>query len=304
MRLNLDRLITLIAGAALWGAAFVVNASAEAEKPTPLEILAPEDVIDDYHRFISTRDPLKIEDYSGPHSRRDVVELVLVQQALSLGGNERPVKWVPCRLYKAVFSDLKQGSHVLCGTSVWERDVAAAKQLFASNVLLGDNQFVIGFYSTPNNRKALQASNLADLRALTAVSNRHWRPDWETLQGLGFKEMRDARSWETIVRILASGRADFTLAPFNASEGMRIEHGECTLLPIPNLKASLPGRRVWAVSKTHPEGTEVFEQLQAGLAKLRADGRVERAYRQCGFLNETVADWQLLVPEESVAGGL
>ncbi len=298
MRLNLQRLITLIAGAALLGAAFVVNAFAGAEQSGPLEILAPEDVIEDYHRFLGTRDPLKIEDYSGPYARRDVVELVLVQQALQLGGNERPVKWVPTRLYRNSMSELKTGRYVLNGSSVWERDVQASEaRLYASEALLDDGQFVVGFYAAATNRRALSATSLADLKGLRAASNKHWKPDWLMLHALGMEEVRDARSWETIVLLLASGRADFTLAPFNAAEGMRIENGECTLLPIPKLKTALPGKRVWMVSKAHPQGSVIFEQLQRGLAKLREQGRVQRAYTECGFLNAEVKDWQLLLPE-------
>lgn len=298
MRLNLQRLITLIAGAALFGAAFVVNAFAGAEQARPLEILVPEDVIEDYHRFLGTRDLLKIEDYSGPYARRDVVELVLVQQALSLGGNERPVKWVPCRQYKTALSELRRGHHVLNGTSVWRRDVLRYSDfLYSSYGLLREREFVVGFYAASTNRRALGAKSLADLRKLTAASNRHWKPDWQTLKAFRVDSIQDVRSWETIVRLLASGRADFTLAPFNASEGMKIEHGECTLLPIPNLKTSLAGKRVWMVSKVHPEGAVIFDQLQTGIAKLREQGRIIGAYTDCGFCNAAVADWQLLLPE-------
>ncbi|MGB0257034.1 MAG: hypothetical protein ACPGES_00145 [Coraliomargarita sp.] len=298
MRYFFRSIYFVFVGAALHGAAFVVDASEGASDSQPLAILAPEDVIEDYHRFIGARDPLTIEDYSGPHARRDVVELVLVQQALQLGGCERPVKWVPTRLYKNSIVELRSGRHVLNGTSVWERDVVSqAAHLYASDLLLDEGQFVVGFYAAASNRRALSAKSLEDLRELVAASNRHWYPDWKTLNALGFEDMRDVRSWETLVLLLAGERADFTLAPFNASQGMKIEHGDCTLLPIPNLKTSLPGKRVWMVSKKHPEGEVIFGHLQVGLAKLSEQGRVERAYTDCGFLNAAVKDWQLLVPD-------
>ena len=85
--------------------AFTVN-FAFAETPTEdtlvreeLIIVIPGDVKRDYELFVSGRDPLEIKDYSGLGSRRDVVEVVLIQQALALGGITEPIRFLPalCR---------------------------------------------------------------------------------------------------------------------------------------------------------------------------------------------------------------
>ena len=60
----------------------------EAPKPgaaadRPLPALIPDDVLLDYQRFLAGRDPLAIVDFGGLHARRDVIEVLLLQQALA-----------------------------------------------------------------------------------------------------------------------------------------------------------------------------------------------------------------------------
>ena len=49
-------------------------------------VLVPNDVAADYEAFLDGRDPQTITDFSGPFARRDVVEVVVTQQALARGG--------------------------------------------------------------------------------------------------------------------------------------------------------------------------------------------------------------------------
>lgn len=52
----------------------------------PVTVLVPPDVWKDYQTLVNGRDPLTITEFSGPGRRRDVVEVILLQQAL-----ERPM---------------------------------------------------------------------------------------------------------------------------------------------------------------------------------------------------------------------
>ena len=67
-----------------------------------------EDIIADYQLFVGERDPLDIIHFSGPGARRDVVEIVLLQQALggprgrqggahSRNSSKGPCCWAPTR---------------------------------------------------------------------------------------------------------------------------------------------------------------------------------------------------------------
>ena len=260
-------------------------------------VVVPQDVIDDYHRFMGSRGPAEVKRYDGSRARRDVIELVLIQQAIARIDADIELKLEPLRSYRAILDDLADGRYMMAGTSVWLADIEAdVVAFYITEPVIREGQFEAGFYTHVRNRKALAAKSLEELQQLKAVTNRDWRPDWKTLHALQISEVRDLRSLESIVRLLATGRADFTLASFNTSKGMRIEMDGCVLVPIPHLKTALSGERVFAVSRSHPEAGAFFEILQAGLAELTAAGTVERAYRECGFINPQVKDWPLLRP--------
>lgn len=52
----------------------------------PAMVAVPQDVWDDHRSFLNGRAPQSIAFFGGPGARRDVVELVLVQQARHRGG--------------------------------------------------------------------------------------------------------------------------------------------------------------------------------------------------------------------------
>lgn len=68
-------------------------------------------------------------------------------------------------------------------------------------------------------------------------------------------------------------------------------------MPVQGLKVKLAGSRGWAVSLTHPAGVEAYAAIEKGLAVLRDEGVIVRAYRGSGVINERVADWKVLNPE-------
>lgn len=47
-------------------------------------VLVPNDVLQDFERFLDGRDPLQLQQFGGVHARRDVVELALLLQAQGL----------------------------------------------------------------------------------------------------------------------------------------------------------------------------------------------------------------------------
>jgi len=51
-----------------------------------LPVVVEEKVLKDYQAFVNDRDPLTIDDFTGPKARRSTVEIVLLQQAFMLGG--------------------------------------------------------------------------------------------------------------------------------------------------------------------------------------------------------------------------
>ena len=92
------------------------------DKPT-VRVCVPGDVLTDYKLFIGKRDPLLVRDFKGPASRRDVVEMVLIQQALALGGKQVELEFVIINSYARILEQLKSGHILMAMNSIWHCDL-------------------------------------------------------------------------------------------------------------------------------------------------------------------------------------
>ncbi|MDD4732589.1 MAG: hypothetical protein PHX58_11715 [Desulfovibrio sp.] len=264
------------------------------ETSPALGMAVPPDVLQDYERFLKGRDPLQITDFSGPHSRRDVVEVILAQQALDRGGYTGEVELLRAPSYRRMLSELERGRAGLTGNTVWQRDLQNLHPaVLASEQLIADGRFQAGFYVTSDNTRALAVRMAHDFQTLRGVTSQDWKPDWAALNSL-CPNVLHVNTWEDMLRVLARGRADVTLAPFSAAPDLGLQTQELRLVPIPGIKIVLQGSRHLAVSGTHPHGPQVLRALNRGLRILKQEGVVERAYRQCGFHNPAVAHWNIL----------
>lgn len=261
-------------------------------------VLVPADVHADYLRLLDGRDPLALSDYSGPGSRRDVVEMILLQQALAAAEVDLTVRFEVENDYEAILQRLVAGEALATGTSAWLSDLMPRHpDIRITTALISQGEFVAGLYARPDNAQAMAARSVADLAELTAASSSAWRADWLTLSELELGELIDADSWTEMVAAVVSGEADFLLAPFQPTEGMVLPVDGAELMPIPGLKLGLVGSRHLAVSRAHPDSSLFNAALQLGLLRLKAEGVIQQAYTDAGFYHQEVADWTLVQPE-------
>ncbi|MBB5193573.1 hypothetical protein HNQ50_004331 [Silvimonas terrae] len=263
----------------------------------PITILTQQDVYTDYQRFVGKRNPLTLTHFGGEGSRRDVVELVLVQQALAQGGLTRPIKLVKVDnnsdSYTRYLKEILSGNATMGGNSAWQVDLKSIDdKVYISSPLIRSGEFEAGLYTSPDNKKALAARSLEEVRTLTAVVADSWKPDVATLENLKLKQLLQTQSWDSMVGMVEKGRADVLLAPFQPTADMSLKLGEYTLVPIPDVKVGLAGSRHLFVSRNAPHGAETYDALEKGLAKLRAKGVIEQAYRESGFFNTRTQDWK------------
>lgn len=276
-------------------AAIAALVALSAQGGVQLVVAVPTDVLEDYHAFLKGRNPLELDHYGGPHTRRDVVEVVLLQQALQRGGLSQPVLLEALPNVARILREIESGHAVCSSTSYWREDVApnSAHFLF-SDALVEAGQFEAGLYTVPGNRQALAARTLADVRQLRALSNRSWTVDWRTLEQLGVQQLQHVAQWPSMSKMVEADRADFLLAPFQASADLSLVVGGVRLVPIPGIKVGLNGTRHFLVSRQHPAGRVLLQHLNAGLARLRQQGLIRQAYVQSGFFNPQVAQWTAL----------
>lgn len=259
-----------------------------------LPALIPDDVLLDYQRFLAGRDPRAVTDYGGPHARRDVIEVLLIQQALARQDGALRLSLSPMPTSQRLQAELRSGHAACSATSYWREDFPQPDGLLFSDPLLEEGEFEVGFYTAPGNARALAARSLQDLQPLRVLSNRSWRVDWLTLERLGFTRLQHVASWNLMPRMVQQDRADVILAPFQPTPDLSMTVEGVRLVPVPGLKLRLRGTRHVLISATHEQGPRLRTQLNAGLAALRQQGMLRRAYEQCGFFNARVAGWTRL----------
>jgi len=251
------------------------------------------DILADYDSFLNGRNPIDISDYSGPNSRRDVIEVVIFQQALALGGLDASLEMVVIPTYLRTQTEIREGSVAATTTTLWLNELEQIKDdIYITEALVEEGMFEAGLYTSSKNQIALSAQNLQDVQRLTAVSNKNWKADWKTLQNLNLKSVIHTQHWEVMVKIVDQMRADLLLAPFQSTKDMHLSVGDVLLKPIPGMKVGLSGSRHFAVSKHHPLGQTVFDALTKGLRILRANGTIKKAYTESGFFNQTAKGWE------------
>ncbi|WP_155723911.1 hypothetical protein [Bdellovibrio bacteriovorus] len=124
------------------------SAPGKANSPIAVKAVVIEDVLADYKNFLNGRNPLSIKDFSGPYSRRDVIELILFQQALTEGGLHTPVILIPMPTYQRAIAELEKGYADATANPVWETDLPEAST-WKSISTVDPGQFVAGLYGKP-----------------------------------------------------------------------------------------------------------------------------------------------------------
>lgn len=264
-------------------------------KRDELIIVIPSDVKRDYDLFLDGRDPLDIKEFSGLGSRRDVVEVILLQQALVLGGLTDSIRFIVASSHARIIKQVHSGSAIMSGNSIWYDLLNDRDLLYVSEAVIEKGQFEAGLYTILENQKALSVKSLKDVRELTAVSSKAWIIDWQTLNSMEMSSLINTVKWSSMVKMVGKGRADFLLAPFQPSTDLSFSPEGIHLIPVPNIKIGLQGTRHFAVSKRHPKGKEAIKALDAGILLLKEQGIVEKAYRDSGFFNKEVKDWKKII---------
>jgi len=277
----------------------VIAGSSQEGSHEDLKILIPSDVLADYKYFLNGRDALSISNFTGEGSRRDVVEVILMQQAFSLSGINSPIRFIQHDSYQRILTELHLGRAHMTATSIWLTDLEDIQdQVYSTHPIINNGEFEAGFYSRPNNLRALSAKNLTDIRSLSIVSSKGWKVDWKTLTRLEMNKLEHNVAWLSMVRMVNAGRVDILLAPFQPTEDLSLTVEGIRLIPIPKLKLGLEGSRHFVISKNYPHAKQLTSDFNRGLNQLIAQGIVKKAYHESGFINAKVKHWKKLTTEK------
>ncbi|GAA0818713.1 hypothetical protein GCM10009111_21770 [Colwellia asteriadis] len=243
--------------------------------------------------FINKRNPLTITDFTGKYAYRDIVEQVLLLQALHRGGYNSPIQLVSVDFYQRRIKLINQGEVHLSATPSWYADIKDKENLFISPPLTQEGEFTAGLYVYEKNEHLLKLSP-PNIQSLFAVSNRNWKTDWAALCDMNLAGLIHVGQFPLMTQMLVKGRADFMLAPFYNTPDLSFTQDGFTFKPIPNVRVKLPGSRHFVISKQHPDAKNIYLALTKGLTILRAEGIIKKAYIQSGFFNKAVENWPII----------
>jgi hypothetical protein len=250
-----------------------------------IQIYVRDDVYEDYKRFLNGRNLEEISDFSGQYIRRDVVDMILAQQALVLGGFRKEFEYQTGNVNFRNTKLLEQGKLLLSMDSYWLEDAKSMSDaVYISEPLIKRGEYYAGVFYSPNNKKMQQLNSYAQLSEYTSVSTPRWRTDWETLHSMPLQKLFVEHEWISQARMVSMTWADFMLMPLMPSLKNEFNLEGIKLVAHPKLVVLLDGSRHLVVSKNHPHGVEAFKALQVGLKILNERGMIIKAYTQAGFI--------------------
>ena len=119
-----------------------------------IQIYVRDDVYIDYKRFLNGRNVSEITDFSGEYIRRDVVDMILAQQALALGGFTKEFEYQTGNVNFRNTKLLEQGKLLLSMDSYWLEDAKAmSDSVYVSKALIKRGEYYAGVFYSPNNKK-------------------------------------------------------------------------------------------------------------------------------------------------------
>ncbi|WP_100915108.1 hypothetical protein [Pseudoalteromonas spongiae] len=264
---------------------FVLNIfSSSSLQANVIDIYIRDDVYKDYTTFVNNRDITSIKNFSGKAIRRDVVDMIIAQQALKLGGFNFQFNYIPGKVNFRNTRMLETGKLLISFDSYWLADAHAnANFLYITKPLIRRGEYIAGVYTKAGRENALGLAQMSDFKRLSAVSTPKWRTDWKTLSDLPLKELVIEHEWISMARMVNTGWVDFMLMPFNATADQSFKLDKINLVPVPNVAIELKDSRHFVISRNHPLGSQAYLALEKGLNILRKKGAIEKAYTQAGF---------------------
>jgi len=253
-------------------------------KADDILIYIRDDVFDDYIKFVNNRDVHTIENFSGKNIRRDVVDMIIAQQALKMGGFKHNFKYAAGKLNFRNTKMLESGRLLISFDSYWLSDAKALNDsVYISEAVIREGEYIAGIYTSPNNKAVLAIKELSDLSNFTAVSTPKWRTDWQTLQRLPLKDLIQEDEWLSQARMVNIGWIDFLLMAFNSTPDQSFSMEKIHLVPVKGIGVELKDSRHFVISVKHPRGKEALLTMNIGLKKLRSKNRIVQAFTQAGF---------------------
>lgn len=250
------------------------------------------DIYFDAMKILDGRAPIEVTEFEDPVAKRDVIEFILVQKAIVLGGLDIEFDVNHGNYDARNLRLLANGTLLVSFDSIWHSQALEIEpHVFISAPVIRKGEYWAGIYTSPTNTSALNIKTLADLRRHSVVSSRAWLTDWSTLSAINPVELLDESNWASMVKLVHLNMVDVMLVSFTKNRPFAYQGPNYKVVAVEGVKIMLNDSRHFIVSRKHPLGEQTFAALERGLKILRNQGAIVKAYTQAGFINDLVADW-------------
>lgn len=260
--------------------------------PAVIEITIEADTYNAAQMLLTDKTPIQVDNFEGKDIQRTVVEFIIVQQALILGGLDLEFTFVTGNYDARNAKLLQDGLLLINFDSMWlSHAKTLSNDVYISDPVIRKGEYYAGLFTAFSKKNSIIIKNLSDFQKLNVISSKHWPVDWQTLLQLKPKSLTHEEEWVSMAKLVSMGWIDIMLIPFTKNKPFRYKDDNYDLIALEGVKIALNDSRHILVSKKHPQGKETFRALQKGLKILRQKGLIEKAYRQSGFFNDKVKNW-------------
>lgn len=263
-----------------------------------IKVSVETDIYNYVQEILANKPAFDVTDFTGSNSQRSVVEFILVQQALALGGLQLEFSFITGNYDARNPKLLQDGLLLINFDTMWLSQAAEyEKDVYISDAVIEKGEYWAGIYTSIENKERISVKNIEDFKKLTVISNKNWTVDWHTLNKIQPKELKHEEEWISMVKLVSLGWVDVMLAPFTKSTKSTpfvYQGTDYKIVAFDGVKVALNDSRHFVVSRNHPMGKVTFEALQKGLKILKEQGIIKKAYRQSGFFNNKVKNWHVI----------
>ena len=264
--------------------------SAHTKEPLPIPILIYSEHISAAKELLADQNCMEFDQYE--FRNQVLMELVLLCQALSLGGIEPEFKLTPVPSQDRALRLLQTDNYFTAAFTFWNKDANPQFHVI-SKALIKNGEFFKGIYTSPKNMRLLQLKDPDELKQFKSVSNPSWHVDREVLNCLGV-EYDIVVSYPQMLRMVEARRVDFILHNF-ANHPKLHQHAFGTILkPVEGIKVAMRGSLHFVISKNYDIKHNLYSTLEKGLSELEKRNTIRRAYNDSAFFRHEVSDWKAI----------
>ena len=274
-----------------------ISITSSAHGKTVITVVAIEGSINSWNEFksYSKVSPEKIQHILGAESSvRFIADMVILTQAFEKAGYDFEIEFVIAPNEIRAVRMLVSGDAVMVGSDLFLNDYP--ESVFISEAIIKEGELFKGVFGLASNKALMSAKSIKDLQQLTAVSLPNWKTDWSTLTKLQVKDLVPVNTYQAMIHVIAFRNVDFGLIeiPRLTSPTNTWVYRGVSLSIVPDIKLRLSGSRHFAVSKTHPLGSQVFKALEEGLLILREENKIQSLMEDVGVHNKKTYGWKIL----------